>query len=98
MTVFILRKRNDEQPDCVEPLPPCPICGAKAFLQHDIVDGFEFGYSVGCPRAKINDGIHNLNDYESFNKAGIVLLNLSTKDEAINKWLERCNQNVNVTD
>ena len=51
-------------------LHPCPICGAKAFVRHDIVDGFEFGWSVGCPRACIKDGIHGFDDYETFKKQG----------------------------
>ena len=32
-----------------ERLHPCPICGAKAFVEKDVVDGFYFGWSVGCP-------------------------------------------------
>lgn len=71
-------------------LPPCPICGSTAFIAHDVVDGFEFGYSIGCPRACINDGIHNLNTYDSFKSARIVLHGISTKDKAIKLWVERC--------
>ena len=71
-------------------LPPCPICGSTAFIEHDFVDEFDFGYSIGCPRACINDGIHNLNDYESFKAARIVLHGIFTKDEAIKLWFERC--------
>ena len=97
MTVFILRKHKEKQIKYDQALPPCPICGSKAFIQHDVVDGFEFGYSVGCPRACINDGIHNLNTYESFNAARIVLHQIPTKEKAIKLWVERCNQNANVT-
>lgn len=71
-------------------LPHCPICGSTAFIEHDVVDGYDFGYSIGCPRACINDGIHNLNTYESFKAARIVLHGIYTKDAAIKKWLERC--------
>ena len=39
-------------------LKPCPVCGAKASIRHDFVDGFDFGYSVGCPRYSLYDGIH----------------------------------------
>ena len=39
-------------------LKPCPKCGAKAYLSRDVVDGFDFGYSVGCPRYCLYDGIH----------------------------------------
>ena len=27
-------------------MPPCPICGKKAYLEHDVVDGYDFGYSA----------------------------------------------------
>lgn len=39
-------------------LPPCPICGRKAYLSHDIADGADFGYSAGCPAFHLKDGIH----------------------------------------
>ena len=34
----------------MEELKPCPRCGAKAYLSRDVVDGFYFGWSAGCPR------------------------------------------------
>lgn len=40
----------------------CPICGKKAFLNHDVVDGFDFGYSGGCPSFCLNDGIHGISE------------------------------------
>ena len=70
-------------------LKPCPICGAKAFVQHDIVDGFCFGWSVGCPRACIEDGIHGFDDYDSFHNAKLVMFNFATKQEAIDTWNKR---------
>lgn len=73
-------------------LHPCPICGAKAFVSHDIVDGFEFGWSVGCPRACIGDGIHGFDDYESFRKARLTMFNLNSKEQAIEKWNKRCEE------
>lgn len=68
----------------------CPICGGSAFVMHDIADGFEFGWSVGCARARIGDKYHNLYDYDSFRKAKIVLLGLSSKEQAIEVWKKRC--------
>ena len=65
-------------------------CGAKAFVSHDVVDGFDFGWSVGCPRACIADGIHGLNDTESFKKARIVMHYIISKEEAIKQWNKRC--------
>lgn len=39
-------------------LKPCPRCGTKAYLSRDVVDGFYFGWSAGCPRYCHYDGIH----------------------------------------
>lgn len=71
-------------------LKPCPICGRKAFLYHDALDGFDFGYSVGCPKAKIADGIHGLNDFGSFHAAQIVIHGLFSADQAVKTWNDRC--------
>lgn len=71
-------------------LPCCPICGSTAFISHDIVDGFGFGWSVGCPRACIADGIHGADDEESFQKLKLVFLGLNSKQQAINVWEDRC--------
>lgn len=71
-------------------LHPCPICGAKAFVSHDVVDGFDFGWSVGCPRACIEDGIHGFDDYESFQKARLTMFCFNSKEQAIEKWNKRC--------
>ena len=71
-------------------LKPCPLCGAKAFISHDIVDGYSFGWSVGCPRACIADEIHGLNDAESFKRARIVMHCIISKEEAIKQWNKRC--------
>lgn len=72
-------------------LKPCPICGAKAFVSHDIVDGFDFGWSVGCPRACINDKVHRLNE-EEFHKARLTMLYLPSKQKAIEAWNKRCSE------
>lgn len=73
-------------------LLPCPICGAKAFVSHDIVDGLEFGWSVGCPRACIADGIHGFNDPESFRKARLTMFGFGNKQKAIDAWNKRCQE------
>lgn len=43
-------------------LEPCPICGATAYISHDSVDGFDFGWSAGCPRFCLEDGIHGITE------------------------------------
>lgn len=91
--IHILTKANkgDENLDKIrKKLKPCPICGAKAFIQHDIVDGFDFGYSVGCPQACIADGIHGFNDYDSFHAAQLVFHGLFGADQAAKVWQDRC--------
>lgn len=69
-------------------LKPCPLCGAKAFVAHDVVDGFDFGWSVGCPRACINDRVHKLGA-EEFEKAKLVMHYFATKEQAIEAWNRR---------
>lgn len=66
-------------------LEPCPICGAKAFLSKDIVDGFDFGYSVGCPRFRSEDGIHGWKIGDS-DERKMTIFYCNSRQEAINKW------------
>ena len=67
----------------MDELKPCPICGSKAFVMHDVVDGFEFGWSAGCPRFKLDDGIH---DFDSFIR--YVQVAQMTSEEKINRLIE----------
>ena len=60
-----------------EQMNRCPQCGSKAFVKRDVVDGFDFGWSVGCPRYKQNDGLHNRQ---------MAFHYLSSEEEAIEKW------------
>lgn len=66
----------------------CPICGAAAYLSKDIVDGFYFGYSVGCPRSRLRDGIHNIDENTPRNKR-LSIFGLDSVEECIEKWNER---------
>ena len=74
--------------EAMSDLKPCPLCGGKAFISHDIIDGYDFGWSVGCSRACINDCIHKLNEDE-FIKARITIHCLASKEEAIKTWNRR---------
>ena len=67
---------------------PCPICGAKAFVTHDVVDGFEFGWSAGCPRFKLYDGIHGMDENTPESEFPRVMY-CTSKQEAIEKWNRR---------
>lgn len=62
-------------------LPRCPFCKKKAFLSHDVVDGADFGYSVGCPAYRAGDGVHPT--HASF-------YGFYHKEEAARKWTEFC--------
>ena len=68
-------------------IPPCPICGKKAYIMHDIVDGFDFGYSAGCPSFCIDDGVHGIS--ESYDPEAPRVDGYSAK-EAYDKWLAYC--------
>ena len=73
-------------------LMPCPVCGAKAFIEHDVVDGFDFGWGVGCPVARIGDDVHGLKDYEAFKKARLSFNFVRSRSEAVNLWNARCKE------
>jgi len=64
-------------------LPPCPICGAKAFLQADVIDdSFFMGYSVGCPRYALYDGIHG-HDENTPPEDRLTFFGFPTKEAAV---------------
>ena len=71
-------------------LPKCHVRGRKAFLSHDVVDGFDFGYSVGCPSFRADDGIHgwSFDDHDEKKYAAHCFF---TKQQAIDWWIRRCN-------
>lgn len=70
-------------------LKPCPVCGAKAFLRKDIVDGFFMGYSVGCPRYYVGDGIHGIDSHDVDESKHYTFFGCYPKDEAIEAWNRR---------
>ena len=93
MEVHVLRtvKQSEEEKlslaEMKKLMPPCPICGKKAFIAHDIVDGFDFGYSAGCPSFLIDDGVHGITesfDPEAPRSEGY------TANEAFDNWLAYC--------
>lgn len=68
-----------------ERLKKCPICGAKAYISKDIVDGFYFGWSVGCPRFCLNDGIHGIDENTPTGKH-LSIMNLDSAKECVERW------------
>lgn len=73
-----------------EIIPRCPKCGAKAFISRDIVDGFYFGWSVGCPKYCHNDGIHGTTP-DTPEEDTYTIFYLNSKEECIDKWNARVN-------
>lgn len=67
-------------------LKPCPVCGAKAYIARMAPDGFFMGYSAGCPRFCIGDGIHGIENYEDAEARGYAVHGCLTKAEAIAAW------------
>ncbi len=70
-------------------LPTCPICGAKAFLMSDVIDGsFFMGYSVGCTRYALYDGIHG-HDENTPHEERLAFFGFPTKEAAVKAWNRR---------
>lgn len=85
-----LRYYNERRPqkNLMASMPPCPICGAKAFLTHDVVDGLDFGYSVGCPRYCNRDGIHG-HDENTPDADRLTIFCCASAQDAASKWAAR---------
>lgn len=75
--------------DLVEKMPPCPICGKKAYIMHIVVDGVEYGYSAGCPSYCLNDGVHGIT--ESFDPEA-PSVDGYTAEQAFYAWIDYCNR------
>ena len=78
---------NMKMAEMLKVMPPCPICGRKAYLMHFIVDGFDFGYGAGCPEYCLDDGIHGISDYDDPRAPKVD--GYSAK-QAYDLWLEYC--------
>lgn len=88
-SIHINKLYKDGRTDyATDDMPVCPKCGAKPFIHRDIVDGFYFGWSVGCPRYCHDDGIHGTTP-ETPEEDTYSIFNLSSKEECVEKWKER---------
>ena len=71
-------------------LKRCPVCKAKAFLSRDVIDGLFFmGWSVGCPRYCVGDGIHGIDSHDVPDEKHYTAFFFNTKEEAIEWWNRR---------
>jgi hypothetical protein len=87
--VVLLRKvkKNETMTALRNRMSKCPICGRKAFLDHDVVDGFDFGYSAGCPSFCLDDGIHGISEMQDPRSPRVY--GYSPKN-TFDKWEEYC--------
>lgn len=75
----------------------CPICGAAATVIH-VYDGYDradYGWDCGCPRFRLNDGIHGLDA----NSPPVLFPRVSgclTKQDAIHAWNEKVKRMMEV--
>ena len=70
-------------------LKSCPVCGAKAFLEREVVDGFDMGFGVGCPRYCIGDGLHGIETSDAHYERGYAAHCFMTKRAAAKWWNRR---------
>ena len=87
--VYVLTKAKEEKAPSKlkEKMPRCPICGKKTFLSHDVVDGYDFGYSGGCVSFRLYDGVHGITD--SDDPEAPRCRGYSSK-EVSDKWIAYC--------
>lgn len=78
-------------------LKACPVCGAKAYLHHDFVDGFDMGYSVGCPRYCLYDGIHG-HTKETPEEERLAEYYFSSAEKAAEWWNRRASRDTSRND
>lgn len=89
-TPHILFNRKDQEApeEMVKQLPDCPVCGAKAYLRGYAPDGFGGGWSIGCPRYCLFDGIHG-HDFDTPREEHLAEHGFATKEEAVAWWKKR---------
>lgn len=90
--IVFVRKDEEAPEEMVKQLPNCPVCGAKAYLQGNTVDGFWFGWSIGCPRYCLNDGIHG-HDRNTPQEEYLAEHGFATKEQAVAWWEKRVKLN-----
>ena len=92
-TAHLLRiaEQSDEEKMSIaemkKTMPPCPICGKKAYIDHAIVDGFDFGWDAGCPSFCLDDGVHGIT--ESYDPEAPHITGYSAK-QVYDGWIKYC--------
>lgn len=98
MSIHVLRKAVEPEgekqtlAEMKKQMPPCPICGKKAYLMHMFCDEFDFGYSAGCPSYRLEDGVHGIS--ECFDPKAPMVDGYSA-EEAMKRWIAYCERSEN---
>lgn len=79
----------------IEKMPRCPICGKKAIIIHMTGDGFDFGYSGGCPSYRLNDGVHGITKF--YDPEAPSVDGYSAK-VVFDKWVKYCKMKARETE
>ena len=89
--VYILAPVKKEQTpkELKEKMPRCPICGKAAFLSHDVIDGFDMGFSGGCASFCLKDGVHGI---ESSDDPKAPRFTGYSFKEVYDKWVNDCGE------
>lgn len=80
-------RRTYPRETMLKQMPPCPICGCKAFLSHDVADGADFGFSGGCSSFCLDDGIHGISSIWDTNAPRVTGHSFR---EVFDKWIAYC--------
>lgn len=87
-TSFVDEVCPPDDKDYSVPGMKCPKCGGKVVITHDVVDGLDLGFSVGCSRFCHYDGIHGTT-FDTPEKDWYAIHYLSSKKKCVEKWNQR---------
>lgn len=68
-------------------MPPCPICGDKAYLIKDKFENYDMGYEGGCPSFRLYDGKHKI--YDMYDPK-VPRVHSSTVNVVLENWTKYC--------
>lgn len=88
METFICKMTQKDDKDYSVKGMRCPKCGGKVSIRHNVVDGADFGFSIGCDRYYHYDGIHGTTSKTPDSDTYSIFL-LDSKEECIAEWNKR---------
>lgn len=88
METFVCKMAQKDDKDYSVEGMRCPKCGGKVTIRYNVVDGADFGFSIGCDRYCHYDGIHGTT-FDTPEKDWYAIHYLSSKKECVEKWNQR---------